>query len=85
MHCQRTTAEAIVKHLGAVTATREIDDSAITATCYYIAARPLSAAELNRLALNIIKPYQDKRSNGHKFKRAGWDDRFLVKIFSETA
>lgn len=35
---------------GKVTATREIDGRAATTTRYYIASRPISAAELNRLA-----------------------------------
>ena len=46
---------------------------------------PENFALLQRLALNIIKRYQDKGSNRLKFKRAGWDDRFLVKNFSEIA
>ena len=110
--------------VGKVTATREIDRHATTSTRYYIASRPLSAAELNRLvrghwgienqlhwvldvvmnedqararkdnapenlallrrlALNIIKRNKDKGSNRLKFKRAGWDDRFLTKLIAE--
>ncbi len=112
--------------IGKVTATREIDGRATTAARYYIASRPLTAAELNRLArghwgienqlhwvldvvmnedqararkdnapenlallrrlaLNIIKRNTDKGSNRLKFKRAGWDNRFLAKIISEIA
>ena len=110
--------------VGKVTATREIDRHATTTARYYIASRPLSAAELNRLvrghwgienqlhwvldvvmnedqararkdnapenlallrrlALNIIKRNKDKGSNRLKFKRAGWDDRFLTKLIAE--
>ena len=110
--------------VGKVTATREIDRHATTTARYYIASRPLSAAELNRLvrghwgienqlhwvldvvmnedqararkdnapenlallrrlALNIIKRNKDKGSNHLKFKRAGWDDRFLTKLIAE--
>lgn len=112
--------------LGKVTATREIGGRATTTSRYYIASRPLSAADLNRLvrghwgienrlhwvldvvmnedqararkdnapenlallrrlALNIIKRNTDKGSNRLKFKRAGWDDRFLEKLISEIA
>lgn len=110
--------------VGKVTATREIDRHATTTARYYIASRPLSAAELNRLvrghwgienqlhwvldvvmnedqararkdnapenlallrrlALNIIKRNKDNGSNRLKFKRAGWDDRFLTKLIAE--
>lgn len=112
--------------VGKVTATREIDGQATTTTRYYIASRPLDAAELNRLArahwgienrlhwvldvvmnedqararkdnapenlallrrlaLNIIKQNKDKGSNRIKFKRAGWDNRFLLKLISQIA
>ena len=112
--------------VGKITATREIDGRTTTALRYYIASRPLSAAELNqlarghwgienrlhwvldvvmnedqararkdnapenlallrRLALNIIKRNADKGSNRIKFKRAGWDNRFLKKLISEIA
>jgi len=112
--------------IGKVTATREIDGRASTATRYYIASRPMAAAELNRLArghwgienrlhwvldvvmnedqararkdnapenlallrrlaLNIIKRNNDNGSNRLKFKRAGWDDRFLAKLIAEIA
>ena len=42
-------------------------------------------ALLRRLALNIIKRNTDKGSNRIKFKRAGWDNRFLRKLISEIA
>ena len=112
--------------VGKVIATREIDGRATTSVRYFIASRPLAAAELNRLArghwgienqlhwvldvvmnedqararkdnapeniallrrlaLNIIKRNKDKGSNRLKFKRAGWDDRFLRKLISEIA
>ena len=111
---------------GKVTAIREVDGRATTSVRYFIASRPLAAAELNRLvrghwgienrlhwvldvvmnedqararkdhapenlallrrfALNIIKRNKDKGSNRLKFKRAGWDDRFLRKLISEIA
>lgn len=37
------------------------------------------------MALNIIKRNTDKGSNRLKFKRAGWDSRFLKKLISEIA
>ena len=42
-------------------------------------------ALLRHLALNIIKRNTDKGSSRLKFKRAGWDDRFLEKLISEIA
>ena len=89
--------------LGKVTATREIDGRATTTSRYYIASRPLSAADLNRLArarkdnapenlallrrlaLNIIKRNENKGSNRIKFKRAGWDDKFIQSSLREWA
>lgn len=112
--------------VGRITATREIDGKAATATRYYIASRPLAAAELNalarghwgienglhwvldvvmnedhararkdhapenlallrRLALNVIKRNTAKGSNRLKFKRAGWDNRFLKTLIAEIA
>ena len=44
---------------------------------------PENLALLRRFALNIIKRNKDKGSNRLKFKRAGWDNRFLKKLFSE--
>lgn len=44
---------------------------------------PENLALLRRFALNIIKANSDKGSNRIKFKRAGWDDRFLLKLISE--
>lgn len=112
--------------VGKITATREGDGPAATAVRYYLASRPISAAELNRLArghwgienrlhwvldvvmnedqvrarkdhapenlallrrlaLNVIKRNKDKGSNRIKFKRAGWDNRFLRKLIAEIA
>ncbi len=42
-------------------------------------------ALLRRLALTIIKRNIDKVSNRIKFKRAGWDNRFLRKLIAEIA
>jgi predicted transposase YbfD/YdcC len=44
---------------------------------------PANLAILRRLALNTIKANQDKGSNRLKFKRAGWDDRFLRKLIAQ--
>jgi predicted transposase YbfD/YdcC len=44
---------------------------------------PANLAILRRLALNTIKRNQDKGSNRLKFKRAGWDDRFLRKLIAQ--
>lgn len=46
---------------------------------------PENLALLRRLALNIIKRNTDKGSNRIKFKRAGWDNRFLRKLIAEIA
>ena len=46
---------------------------------------PENLALLRRLALNIIKRNADKGSNRLKFKRAGWDNRFLKKLIAEIA
>ncbi len=46
---------------------------------------PENLALLRRLALNIIKRNNDKGSNRIKFKRAGWDNRFLRKLIAEIA
>lgn len=112
--------------VGKIAATRETDGRVVTTTRYYIASRPVSAAELNRLArghwgienrlhwvldvvmnedqararkdnapenlallrrlaLNVIKRNKDRGSNRIKFKRAGWDNKFLFKLISEIA
>lgn len=112
--------------VGKVTATREIDGRQSVSTRYFLASKPFSAAELNRLArghwgienslhwvldvvmnedqararkdhapenlallrrmaLNVIKRNKDKGSNRLKFKRAGWDNRFLKKLIAEIA
>jgi predicted transposase YbfD/YdcC len=44
---------------------------------------PANLALLRRMALNTIKRNQDKGSNRLKFKRAGWDDRFLRKLLAQ--
>jgi predicted transposase YbfD/YdcC len=44
---------------------------------------PANLAVLRRLALNTIKLNQDKGSNRLKFKRAGWDDRFLRQLIAQ--
>jgi predicted transposase YbfD/YdcC len=46
---------------------------------------PENLALLRRFALNVIKRNKDKGSNRLKFKRAGWDNRFLKKLFAEIA
>ncbi len=46
---------------------------------------PDNLALPRRLALNIIKRNTDNGSNRLKFKRAGWDNRFLAKLISEIA
>jgi predicted transposase YbfD/YdcC len=44
---------------------------------------PANLALLRRMALNTIKANQDKGSNRLKFKRAGWDNRFLRKLLAQ--
>jgi predicted transposase YbfD/YdcC len=44
---------------------------------------PTNLAILRRMALNMIQRNQDKGSNRLKFKRAGWDDRFLRKLIAQ--
>lgn len=44
---------------------------------------PENLALLRRLALNIIKRNTAKGSNRLKFKRAGWDNRFLRTLIAE--
>lgn len=46
---------------------------------------PENLALLRRLALNVIKRNADKGSNRGKFKRAGWNDAFLLKLISQIA
>lgn len=46
---------------------------------------PENLALLRRMALNIIKRNPDKGSNRGKFKRAGWNDQFLLKLISQIA
>jgi len=44
---------------------------------------PANLAILRRLALHTIKANQDKGSNRLKYKRAGWDNRFLRKLIAQ--
>jgi predicted transposase YbfD/YdcC len=44
---------------------------------------PANLAILRRLALNTIEANQDKGSRRLKFKRAGWDDRFLRQLIAQ--
>lgn len=44
---------------------------------------PANLAVLRRMALNTIQANRDKGSNRLKFKRAGWDDRFLRKLIAQ--
>jgi predicted transposase YbfD/YdcC len=44
---------------------------------------PANLAILRRMALNTIKANKDKGSNRLKFKRAGWDNRFLRKLLAQ--
>jgi predicted transposase YbfD/YdcC len=44
---------------------------------------PANLAILRRMALNTIKANKDKGSNRLKFKRAGWEDRFLRKLIAQ--
>jgi len=44
---------------------------------------PANLAILRRMALNTIKANRDKGSNRLKFKRAGWDNRFLRKLLAQ--
>lgn len=43
---------------------------------------PENLAILRRLALNILRTHPDRASIRRKIKRAGWDDAFLLSIFS---
>ena len=40
---------------------------------------------LRRFALNIINRDADKGSNRGKFKRAGWNDAFLLTLIAQIA
>src|SRR3954466_1881027 len=44
---------------------------------------PANLAILRRMALNTIKANKDKGSPRLKFKRAGWDDRFLRQLLAQ--
>ncbi len=44
---------------------------------------PENLALLRRLALSIIKKDKSKGSNRIKFKRAGWDDNFLINLIAQ--
>jgi predicted transposase YbfD/YdcC len=43
---------------------------------------PENLARLRRCALNLLRANPDKGSTRGKFKRAGWDDAFLLKVLS---
>jgi predicted transposase YbfD/YdcC len=43
---------------------------------------PENLAILRRLALNILRAHPDRTSLRRKIKRAGWDDAFLLALFS---
>jgi predicted transposase YbfD/YdcC len=43
---------------------------------------PENLARLRRFALNLLRANTDKGSTRGKFKRAGWDDAFLLKILT---
>jgi predicted transposase YbfD/YdcC len=43
---------------------------------------PENLAALRRLALNILRTHPDTASIRRKIKRAGWDDAFLLSMFS---
>jgi predicted transposase YbfD/YdcC len=44
---------------------------------------PANLAILRRMVLNTIKANKDKGSRRLKFKRAGWDDRFLKQLLAQ--
>lgn len=44
---------------------------------------PANFAMLRRIALNVIKSDKSKGSNRIKFKRAGWNDKFLNKLMAQ--
>ncbi len=37
-----------------------------------------------QLALNLVKKDKSKGSNRVKFKRAGWNDEFLIKLIAKN-
>ena len=41
-------------------------------------------AILRHMALNLIKKEETKGSNRVKFKRAGWNDDFLIKLLAQN-
>jgi len=45
---------------------------------------PENLARLRRFALNLLRAHPDKGSTRGKFKRAGWDDAFLLKILTSA-
>jgi hypothetical protein len=46
---------------------------------------PENLARLRRFALNLLRANPDKGSTRGKFKRAGWDDAFLLKILTSAS
>ncbi len=44
---------------------------------------PYNLAILRHLALNLISKEDSKGSNRVKFKRAGWNDDFLLKLLAQ--
>jgi len=45
---------------------------------------PYNFAILRHMALNLIKKEETKGSNRVKFKRAGWNDDFLIKLLAQN-
>ncbi|HJO58159.1 MAG TPA: hypothetical protein QF772_08065 [Nitrospinaceae bacterium] len=48
--------------------------------------QPVDMGFQNRchMALNLIKKEETKDSNRVKFKRAGWNDEFLIKLLAQN-
>ncbi len=44
---------------------------------------PQNLAVLRHMALNIVSKENSKGSKRGKFKRAGWDDSFLLKLLAQ--
>ncbi len=45
---------------------------------------PYNLAILRHMALNLVKKEESKGSNRVKFKRAGWNDEFLLKLLAQN-
>ena len=45
---------------------------------------PANFAALRRIALSIVKANTAKGSNRVKFKRAGWNDQFLISLLNSV-